>query len=141
VNNAQAKLSTALNNIAYWHVQQYANAIKANAEGKASAAAVTKAGANAAATANAAARAARLANIEARSKAINATGNTARAAQNAANAAAKAVIARIIDGNFKNSTTGLFSQALLNANANYIPYKSRNNVKQAIRTRIAQQGK
>ena len=37
VNNAQTKLSTALNNIAYHHVQKYANAIKANAKANAAA--------------------------------------------------------------------------------------------------------
>ena len=47
VNQAQAKLSTALNNIAYHHVQKYANAIKANAKAKANAVAAA-----AAATAN-----------------------------------------------------------------------------------------
>jgi len=35
--NAQAKLSTALNNIAYHHVQKYANAIKASAKANAAA--------------------------------------------------------------------------------------------------------
>jgi len=47
VSNAQDKLSTALNNIAYHHVQKYANAIKANAKAKSNAATAT-----AAATAN-----------------------------------------------------------------------------------------
>jgi hypothetical protein len=47
VNQAQAKLSTALNNIAYHHVQKYANAIKANAKAKSNAVAAA-----AAATAN-----------------------------------------------------------------------------------------
>ena len=47
VNLAQAKLSTALNNIAYHHVQKYANAIKANAKAKANSVAAA-----AAATAN-----------------------------------------------------------------------------------------
>ena len=116
VNGAQAKLSLALNNIAYWHVEKYANAIEANAKGKASAAAVAKTEANAKAAANAAAR---LKSIEERSTSTN-TGNNARAAaaQAAENAAARAVLSLIDAGEFnsKNMTANNRYKTLTNNN-------------------------
>jgi hypothetical protein len=105
VNNAQAKLSTALNNIAYHHVQKYANAIKAHAKANAAAVnAVNAAAANpTAANANAAAAAV---------KRVNQTGEAVAAAE--APAAAAANLAAKMS-NAGSQTTPAAANAALNA--------------------------
>ena len=105
LNNAQAKLSTALNNIAYHHVQKYANAIKAHAKANAAAVkAVNAATANPnAANANAAAAAV---------KRVNQTGAAVAAAE--APAAAAATLAAKMS-NAGSQTTPVAANAALNA--------------------------
>lgn len=128
MNKAQSKLSLALNNIAYHHVQKYANAIKANAKAKAAAvnaanvAAARPSAANANKAAAALATAAEAANKE--KEAEQAAGAAANVAARAANVGTQApntpaaVAALTAETQAVNSTKVLMNRINASTNAN-----------------------
>jgi len=157
MNSAQAKLSKALNNIAYHHVEKYANAIKVSA--KANAAAVqaaavavdnptpTNANNSARKAAEAAAAAANLKQAEENARTATAltagvpvtppaaNGNTPPAAVAALNAEAVAVNALIQNIQATNNlNTFLINRKI---NINRVPANRKNNVNVAIASRRA----
>jgi hypothetical protein len=152
INDAQRRLTTALNNIAYAHVNKYAKALGNQAKAqsnaaRAAAAAAANPNAGTAARAAAAAAAAAAAGQQVAqvgeeaagvlgavgSSAANLSGQGGPAAEAAANnteANVAALIARIMAGNFTRN--GVFNQKMLNINNQGKIYKNRNNVKRAI---------
>lgn len=153
MNSAQAKLSKALNNIAYHHVEKYANAIKVSAKANAAAVkAVNTATANPTqtnvknatlATANAVAAQENVNETEKNAKAAanltagvpEANGNTAQAAVAALNSEAAAVNALIQNIQATNNlNTFLTNRA---NNIRKVPANRKNNVNVAIASRRA----